>query len=110
MRQAGVLAAAGLHALDHHSQRLADDHARARRLAERSRTPCPAPSTRHVETNIVVLPTADGAGVGRAARPRERACCSASSARAPSASSPTSASTTTVWSTGAEVLARLLAG
>lgn len=33
MRQAGVLAAAGLHALDHHLERLADDHARARRLA-----------------------------------------------------------------------------
>lgn len=34
MRQAGVLAAAALHALDHHIDRLADDHARARRLAE----------------------------------------------------------------------------
>lgn len=33
MRQAGVLAAACLHALDHHVSRLADDHARARRLA-----------------------------------------------------------------------------
>ncbi len=34
MRQAGVLAAAALHALDQHIDRLADDHARARRLAE----------------------------------------------------------------------------
>jgi threonine aldolase len=33
MRQAGILAAAGLHALDHHVARLADDHARAARLA-----------------------------------------------------------------------------
>jgi threonine aldolase len=33
MRQAGVVAAAALYALDHHVQRLADDHARARRLA-----------------------------------------------------------------------------
>lgn len=33
MRQAGVLAAAGLHALNHHVSRLADDHARAERLA-----------------------------------------------------------------------------
>ena len=33
MRQAGLLAAAGLYALDHHVMRLADDHARARRLA-----------------------------------------------------------------------------
>lgn len=34
MRQAGVLAAAALHALDHHVTRLADDHALARRLAD----------------------------------------------------------------------------
>jgi threonine aldolase len=34
MRQAGMIAAAGLHALDHHVDRLADDHAKARRLAE----------------------------------------------------------------------------
>ena len=33
MRQAGILAAAGLHALDHHVGRLAEDHARAARLA-----------------------------------------------------------------------------
>lgn len=33
LRQAGVLAAAGLHALDHHVDRLADDHANAARLA-----------------------------------------------------------------------------
>lgn len=35
MRQAGILAAAGLYALDHHRERLPEDHARARRLAER---------------------------------------------------------------------------
>ena len=34
MRQSGVLAAAALHALDHHIDRLAEDHAHARRLAE----------------------------------------------------------------------------
>lgn len=34
MRQVGVLAAACLHALDRHVDRLADDHRRARRLAE----------------------------------------------------------------------------
>jgi threonine aldolase len=34
MRQAGVLAAAAMYALDHHVARLADDHANARRLAE----------------------------------------------------------------------------
>lgn len=34
MRQTGILAAAGLHALDHHLERLADDHEHARLLAE----------------------------------------------------------------------------
>ncbi|MEW6268645.1 MAG: low-specificity L-threonine aldolase [Thermodesulfobacteriota bacterium] len=34
MRQAGILAAAGLHALRHHVARLAEDHANARRLAD----------------------------------------------------------------------------
>ncbi len=34
MRQSGILAAAGLYALDHHVERLADDHALARRLAD----------------------------------------------------------------------------
>ena len=34
MRQGGMLAAAALHALDHHIDRLADDHALARRLAD----------------------------------------------------------------------------
>lgn len=34
MRQAGVLAAAGLYAMEHNITRLAEDHARARRLAE----------------------------------------------------------------------------
>lgn len=35
MRQSGILAAAGLYALDHNLSRLADDHANARLLAER---------------------------------------------------------------------------
>ena len=34
MRQAGFLAAAGIHALEHHVERLAEDHANARLLAE----------------------------------------------------------------------------
>lgn len=37
MRQAGILAAAGLYALDHHRARLAEDHARARTLASLTR-------------------------------------------------------------------------
>ena len=34
MRQAGIIAAGGLYALENHIQRLAEDHTRARRLAE----------------------------------------------------------------------------
>lgn len=34
MRQAGIVAAAGVYALEHHVQRLAEDHAKAKKLAE----------------------------------------------------------------------------
>ena len=34
MRQSGILAAAGIHALQHHVERLAEDHANARTLAD----------------------------------------------------------------------------
>jgi threonine aldolase len=54
MRQVGILAAAGLHALDHHVARLADDHAHARLLAEA----CGLDPTT-VDTNIVVVPRDD---------------------------------------------------
>ncbi len=60
MRQVGILAGAGLHALDHHVDRLADDHRRARRLAEicaEARPGCVEPAD--VETNIVVLHVPD---------------------------------------------------
>lgn len=63
MRQVGVLAAAGIHALDHHLERLADDHARARLLAEACGVD---PST--VDTNIVVVEVPDAAPVVAAAR------------------------------------------
>ena len=54
MRQAGVLAAAGLYALDHRVERLADDHAMAKRLAE-GIVPIEGLSTEpaRVRTNIV---------------------------------------------------------
>ena len=48
MRQAGILAAAGLHALEHHVARLQDDHANAARLAAGLRAlglDAPAPQT-----------------------------------------------------------------
>ncbi|MGD2121934.1 MAG: GntG family PLP-dependent aldolase [Gemmatimonadota bacterium] len=54
MRQSGFLAAAGLHALDHHRQRLADDHVRARALAEGAGR-IPGISVVPPETNIVML-------------------------------------------------------
>jgi threonine aldolase len=57
MRQAGVIAAAGLVALEHHVERLADDHARARRLAEAvaERWPETGLDPATVETNCVVF-------------------------------------------------------
>jgi threonine aldolase len=65
MRQVGILAAAGSYALAHHVDRLADDHARARRLAAAL-----GADPAMVETNIVVLDAAEAATV--AARAREQ--------------------------------------
>jgi threonine aldolase len=62
MRQVGILAAAGLHALDHHVERLADDHAHARLLAEACGVD---PDT--VDTNIVVVQRSDAAAFVAAA-------------------------------------------
>ena len=63
MRQIGVLAAAGLYALDHNLERLAEDHENARRLAEACGVD---PGT--VDTNIVVVPMSDPGRVVAAAR------------------------------------------
>jgi threonine aldolase len=55
MRQAGILAAAGLWALDHHIERLADDHARAGTFSEAVASQFPGViDPAHVQTNIVV--------------------------------------------------------
>jgi threonine aldolase len=60
MRQAGIVAAAGLYALDHHVERLADDHANARALAEGlEQIPGVSIEPATVETNIVVFGVAD---------------------------------------------------
>jgi threonine aldolase len=63
MRQVGILAAAGLHALDHHVDRLADDHENARLLAEACGVD---PET--VDTNIVVVSRDDSADFVAGAR------------------------------------------
>ena len=55
MRQAGIVAAAGVYALDHHVALLADDHARARRLAEGWHAAGLPVDLDQVETNFVQL-------------------------------------------------------
>jgi threonine aldolase len=58
MRQAGVVAAAALYALGHHVERLAEDHARARRLAEGLAAAGLPVDPDEVECNFVGLPVA----------------------------------------------------
>jgi threonine aldolase len=58
MRQVGILAAACLHALDCHVERLADDHARARRLAAGARSVAGL-SAPEPHTNIVLIDVDD---------------------------------------------------
>jgi len=58
MRQAGILAAAGIYALENHVQRLADDHANARALAEGlSDIPGLTVDRNAVQTNMVFVTT-----------------------------------------------------
>jgi len=69
LRQAGIVAAAALYALDHHVERLADDHANARRLADGlAALPGARLDPATVQTNIVIFEVDDAAGlVARAA-------------------------------------------
>jgi threonine aldolase len=71
MRQAGILAAAGQYALRHHVDRLADDHARAARLAA-ALAPYGVVDAARVRTNIVPLDLTkaalDAPALGTAAR------------------------------------------
>jgi len=55
MRQAGIVAAAALYALDHHVDRIADDHRRARRLAEGLADAGVKVDLDQVETNFVQI-------------------------------------------------------
>jgi threonine aldolase len=72
MRQAGILAAAGLYALDHHVERLEEDHANARILAMALKS-CPSAiiDVATVQTNIVVF---HFAGAPALAGPIARRC------------------------------------
>jgi len=74
MRQSGILAAAGLYALEHNLPRIADDHANARRLAERlAGVRGLAIDLARVETNLVFanVEFAGGAAALQAAALRE---------------------------------------
>ena len=86
MRQAGILAAAGIHALEHHVERLADDHVNARIIGERlARSAAIEIDLDRLETNIVVFHLRDGAPdaaeVVRLAGARTCACSRSPSAR-----------------------------
>lgn len=60
MRQAGVLAAAGIYALEHHVTRLTDDHSHAKKLARLlQQIPSVQIAPQHVETNIVFFDVTD---------------------------------------------------
>ena len=63
MRQAGMLAAAALHALDHHVERLADDHRLAQRLAD-GLAAVPGVTVEPPQTNIVFVEVPPDRAVG----------------------------------------------
>jgi threonine aldolase len=63
MRQAGIVAAAGVYALDHNIERLAEDHARARQLAEAWAEQGLPVDLERVQTNFVHL-EASALGLG----------------------------------------------
>jgi threonine aldolase len=70
MRQAGILAAAGVFALEHNTKGLADDHAHARRLAAGLADVPGVVVPAQPETNIVVFQRADAASFSAALRAR----------------------------------------
>lgn len=60
MRQVGFAAAAGLYALDHHVDRLAEDHLRAREIAQQLQQTPWVKAVEPVETNIVIFSLKEG--------------------------------------------------
>ena len=59
MRQAGIIAAAGIHALEQHVERLAEDHANAERLAEGLRALLGEAAEVSQATNMVLVRASD---------------------------------------------------
>jgi threonine aldolase len=59
MRQAGYLAAAAIYALDHQVERLAEDHKRAKQLAEALSSCSLVKKVEAVETNIIIFEVYD---------------------------------------------------
>lgn len=59
LRQAGYFAATALYALDHHIERLAEDHAHAKRIAEALGKSGVVRSVSPVETNLVIFELSD---------------------------------------------------
>lgn len=65
MRQVGIIAAAGIYALDHHLERLKEDHQNAKRLAVSLKEfKGVSIDPKHVETNIVIFDVANTAMTG----------------------------------------------
>ena len=74
MRQIGILGAAGLYALDHHLERLVDDHSNAQLIGSRLRTSsriCMASDC--IDTNIVIFSVTDDGPDAAAVVARARA-------------------------------------
>jgi threonine aldolase len=71
MRQSGLLAAAALYALDHHVERLADDHANVKRLADGLQG-LPGVTVEAPQTNMVFVERARERGEDVVNRLRER--------------------------------------
>src|SRR5690606_18586257 len=55
MRQIGFMAAAGIYALDHHVERLAEDHRRAKEIGQTLRNQPYVKDVEPIETNIVIF-------------------------------------------------------
>ena len=73
MRQAGIIAAGALYALQNHRQRLIEDHANAKRLAEGlARLPGLEIDPARVETNILFFRVTAGSAAALLAKMKEQ--------------------------------------